>query len=223
MRETRARTHHTRLSRSLSLILSCSSWEQVLAQLYKPLLSSHWGHPEKLYLFLPHGDGPHRVTKEDTRTGNRHLFRPCHNYHVILASRYLCVGGVIFPCFIAEKPEACEADNLSELPGVLQVWSWRTQIHSCLTLRMKTFPQHLASFFPPNSSCLLCEKESPRLVVTESQAPGNSHSEQDHSHINAVTGWVCLGFPRQGRSTRLLIFSDLPPSSPSSPSALLPW
>lgn len=52
MRETIARKHHTKPSRSLSLILSCSSWEQVLAQHYKHLSSGHWGGTEKLYPYL---------------------------------------------------------------------------------------------------------------------------------------------------------------------------
>lgn len=55
-----ARKHHAKSAGSLSLLLSSSHWELVLPQHYAHLLSSHWGHAEKLYLFLPHGDDTYR-------------------------------------------------------------------------------------------------------------------------------------------------------------------
>lgn len=45
-----------------------------------------------------------------------------------------------------------------------------------VTPRGMTLTQHLAYFSPPNSPCLLCRKESPRLLVMGSQTPRNSQS-----------------------------------------------
>ena len=93
----------------------------------------------------------------------------------------------------------------------------RDQTHAPCIGNLESQPlDHQGGPFP----CLLCRKESLRLLVMRSQTPGNSHSEQDPCHLSAVTGFVCLSrFPRTREAspiadtfkpasqTRLLSFS----------------